>query len=130
MTLRVAIGLGCRKNTSSEIIVDLVRQALAGLTHAPLQATLYATDRKSAEAGMIEAARALGYALEFLPENALAAAQGRLATQSERVRAMTGVGSVAEAAALVGGGPDFELVTPRLARDGATCAIAADKRSW
>jgi cobalt-precorrin 5A hydrolase len=59
-----------------------------------------------------------------MPEAALKAAEPRALTRSERVVALTGLGSVAEAAALAGAGPVSRLVQPRIASANATCAIA------
>lgn len=122
---RVAVGLGCRTGASGSSIAALVRAALARLPSQPRAVTLFVTDRKAREPGLREAAQDLGYELVVLPEASLAAVGGRLATHSPRVSALTGVGSVAEAAALVGGGPDFGIVVPRLACGGVACAVAA-----
>jgi cobalt-precorrin 5A hydrolase len=122
----VAVGIGCRKDTPGATIVALVRAALGHLTVTPDQVCLYSVARKAREPGMHEAAAALGFDLVFLPDLALAAVAARVVTQSARVQAMLGIGSVAEAAALAGGGPHSAIVVARLAADGATCAIAAD----
>jgi cobalt-precorrin 5A hydrolase len=60
----------------------------------------------------------------FLPLEALKARKGAAATHSPRVQAMFGVGSVAEAAALVGAGPGSRLLAPRVATPYAACALA------
>jgi cobalt-precorrin 5A hydrolase len=122
----VAVGIGCRKDTPGATIAALVRAALARLTVTPDQIRLYSVARKAQEPGLHEAAKSLGYDLVFLPEPALVAVAARVVTQSARVQAMLGVGSVAEAAALAGGGPQSAIVVARLAADGATCAIAAE----
>jgi cobalt-precorrin 5A hydrolase len=57
-------------------------------------------------------------------QDELAAAGGRAATRSERVLALAGVPSVAEAAALAAGGPAARLIAPRIAVGSATCALA------
>jgi len=59
-----------------------------------------------------------------VPKSALDAASGRTATRSERVHALIGVPSVAEAAALAAAGPLAQLIGPRLAVGPATCALA------
>ena len=48
-----------------------------------------------------------------------------LLTRSERVIALTGLGSVAETAALAGRGRRSRLVRARIASAHATCALAA-----
>jgi cobalamin biosynthesis protein CbiG len=125
MVTRLAIGVGCRKNASCEAIARLVLSAIDLAPGRPYEARLFSSDRKTGETGMRQAAETLGFPLVFLPEGSLKSALDRLATNSDVVRRITGVGSLAEAAALVGGGPDYKLVVPRLSRDGATCAIAA-----
>jgi cobalt-precorrin 5A hydrolase len=45
-------------------------------------------------------------------------------TYSPHSRCRFDVPSVAEAAALAGAGPGAVLIVPRIAQDGATCAIA------
>jgi hypothetical protein len=85
---------------------------------------LFTIDAKRDEAGLHEAARLLDLPLVFLPLEALIARSRETLTHSPRVEALTGVGSVAEAAALVGVGPGSVLLGPRLASARATCAIA------
>lgn len=126
MVRSVAIGIGCRRNTPASAIEGLARAALARLPRPPAEARLYSIARKADEPGMLDAARALGYDIVFLPNEDLVAAAPRLVTRSARVRAITGVNSVAEAAALAGAGPTARLIVPRLAANGATCAIAAE----
>ena len=87
-------------------------------------ARLCALESKAQEAGLHEAARELGLELVFLPLAALRARKATAATHSPRVQAMFGVGSVAEAAALVGAGPNSRLVAPRVTTPVAACALA------
>ncbi|MGA8652722.1 MAG: cobalamin biosynthesis protein [Xanthobacteraceae bacterium] len=74
---------------------------------------------------MRTAAERLGLSLLIVPELELAAAGDRIQTRSERVMAVAGVGSVAEAAALAAAGPAGSLIVPRLVLGAATCALAA-----
>jgi len=55
----------------------------------------------------------------------LMSVQMRVATRSERVQALVGVPSVAEAAALAAGGASARLIAPRITVGPATCALAA-----
>jgi hypothetical protein len=89
-----------------------------------VEATLFTIEAKRAEASLHEAARQLKIPLVFLPLDSLVAHKRELLTHSPRVEALTGVGSVAEAAALVGAGAGSRLLGPRLASARATCAIA------
>ena len=82
---------------------------------------------KHNEAGIKTAAKKLGVRVVLVPEVELHAAGARTATRSERVLALTGVPSVAEAAALAAAGPSARLVSPRLVIGAATCALAASE---
>jgi cobalt-precorrin 5A hydrolase len=79
---------------------------------------------KGGEPGMVAAASAIGVPLVLIPPGDLAAAATRATTRSERVVALVGVASVAEAAALAAGGPAARLIAPRIAVGPATCALA------
>ena len=119
----IAIGLGCRKGVSGEVIASLVREALARIEQSGA-AALFTVDAKRDEAGLAQAARALAMPLHFLPQEALVAVADLAQTRSPRVEALFGVPSVAETAALAGAGAGAVLILPRIARDDATCAIA------
>lgn len=126
--IRYAAGIGARRGVAAQDIVDLVRQ-VATAQGAPLDAlTLCTLESKADEAGFHDAARALGAPLVFLPLEALKARKGAAPTHSPRVQAMFGVGSVAEAAALVGAGAGSRLLAPRVATPFAACAIAISAR--
>lgn len=122
--VRYAAGIGARRGVAAEAIVDLVR-AVAARHGAPLsRVTLCTLESKADEPGLFEAAKILGVGLVFLPLEALKARKGAAPTHSPRVQAMFGVGSVAEAAALVGAGPGSRLLAPRIATPYAACALA------
>lgn len=124
MSVRYAAGVGARRGVEAQAIVDLVRD-VAARHGAPLsKITLCTLESKADEAGLHEAAQTLGVELRFLPLAALKARKGAAATHSPRVQAMFGVGSVAEAAALVGAGPGSRLLAPRVATPFAACALA------
>ncbi|WP_413991845.1 cobalamin biosynthesis protein [Labrys okinawensis] len=128
MTRIVAAGLGCRKDCSGEEIAALVRLALneAGLTSDDLTG-LFAPVFKQSEAGLAEAASLLGVPLVLMPDAAMKDAEPRAVTRSERVVALTGLGSVAETAALAGAGAQSRLLRARLASAHATCALAVSE---
>jgi cobalt-precorrin 5A hydrolase len=60
----------------------------------------------------------------MVPQRDLEAAGARVVTRSERVLALMGVPSVAEAAALAAAGPASRLLGSRVAVGPATCALA------
>jgi cobalt-precorrin 5A hydrolase len=124
VTRLVAIGVGCRAGASGVAIAALVRRALAELGAPEGARRLFTLAAKAAEPGVADAARLLAAPLTALPPEALAAQSAGVLTRSEAVQARFGVPSIAEAAALAGAGEGGQLLGPRLAADGATCAVA------
>jgi cobalt-precorrin 5A hydrolase len=121
----IVAGVGCRKGVAAAEVAAVITAALAraGLTTNAL--SLIATSAaKGEEAGIAGAASALGVPLVLVSQNDLEAAGDRTATKSERVAALTGVPSLAEAAALAAGGAAARLIAPRIAVGPATCALA------
>jgi cobalamin biosynthesis protein CbiG len=109
----IVAGIGCRHGCPAADIVALVRQV--GGADA-----LAAPSWKRDEPGLQEAARTLGLPLRFVDGAALAAVQSRCPTRSAAVERATGFASVAEAAALAGGGV---LRQPRIGSGWATVAL-------
>jgi cobalt-precorrin 5A hydrolase len=124
----IVAGIGCRRGTAAPDIEAAVREALAraGVTTDALDC-IATTATKNGEAGIAAAAAKLGVAVVLVPEAELLAASDRTVTRSERVRALTGVPSVAEAAALAAAGPSARLIGPRLICGAATCALATSR---
>jgi cobalt-precorrin 5A hydrolase len=121
----IAAGVGCRRGAAAPDIEAAIRAALACANIAADALDVIATSAaKSAEAGIRTAAEKLGVAVIIVPESDLALAGERIETHSDRVLSLTGVGSVAEAAALAAAGPSATLIAPRLAIGSATCALA------
>ena len=110
----IIAGIGCRRGCPADAIVVLVRQAgRADRLAAPAW--------KREEAGLLEAARLLDLRLEWVADAALAAVQALCPTRSAAVARAVGHASVAEAAALAGGG---RLALSRIGTGWATCALA------
>jgi cobalt-precorrin 5A hydrolase len=120
----VAIGVGCRAGVAGEAVAALVRRALAEAGAPKGERRMFTLAAKAGEPGLIEAARLLGVALTPLPLEALEAQAERIVTPSAAARARFGAPNIAEAAALAGAGAGGRLLSPRLAADGATCAVA------
>lgn len=123
---RVVAGIGCRKGIKPSEVKAVILAALerAGLAVSALH--LIATiDAKSDEEGIAAAASVMGVPLVLVTGADLVAASLRAATCSQRVEALVGVPSVAEAAALAAGGGTARLVLPRIVVGPATCALAA-----
>jgi cobalt-precorrin 5A hydrolase len=87
-------------------------------------ARLFTSQAKASEPSLKQAATLLDMTLIALAQAELAAAAPRCATSSARVEAVTGVPSLAEAAALAGAGPNSRLVLARISENGVSCAVA------
>jgi cobalt-precorrin 5A hydrolase len=124
----IVAGVGCRKGASADDIGAVIGAALARAGFATQALDLIAApELKRGEQGVAAAAAALGVPLVLIAEADLRAAGARAETRSERVLALTGISSVAEAAALAGGGPTARLIVPRIAVGSATCALAVSE---
>jgi cobalt-precorrin 5A hydrolase len=121
----IVAGIGCKKGASREEITAVIASALvkAGLGHRDLGMIATPTTKRD-EHGILAAANALGVQLMLVPEAALLAAGALAETHSERVLRVTGVPSVAEAAAIAAAGPSARLLAARIVVGPATCALA------
>jgi cobalt-precorrin 5A hydrolase len=122
----IVAGVGCRRGTSAPDIEAAIRAALvqAGVG-ADALTVIATTASKHDEVGIEAAAANLGVNVVLVADAELRAAGERSETKSARVLALTGVPSVAEAAALAAAGPLARLISPRLVLGSATCALAA-----
>jgi cobalt-precorrin 5A hydrolase len=121
----IVAGIGCRTGTSAPEIEAAITAALKDVARTDARLDLIATvEGKAQEAGIADAARARGVRLVIVPRHDLEAAAAHAVTNSPRVLALTGLPSVAEAAALAAAGPNARLLAPRIAVGSATCAIA------
>jgi cobalt-precorrin 5A hydrolase len=125
----IVAGVGCRKGASAEEIITAISWALrnAGLSNRAID-VIAAPAAKVEEPGIVGAATALRVPLVLVSQSDLEAAGPRTRTRSERVIALMGVPSVAEAAALAAAGPAASLLTARIAAGPATCALAETGR--
>jgi cobalt-precorrin 5A hydrolase len=126
----IVAGVGCRKGVQPGDVKAVILAALgrAGIDVSELRliATTYA---KSREKGIEVAASVMRVPLVLVTPADLISAQTRVATRSDRVEALVGVPSVAEAAALAAGGPAARLIAPRIVLGPATCALAATEET-
>ncbi|GAA2766114.1 precorrin-3B C(17)-methyltransferase [Streptomyces paradoxus] len=119
----LVVGVGASKGAPAEEVLGLVEGALreAGLSVASV-AELATVDAKAEEAGIVEAAQRLGVPLVTYSAGELAGVD--VPNPSDAPLAAVGTPSVAEAAALVGGG---ELLVPKRKSAAspamATCAV-------
>jgi cobalt-precorrin 5A hydrolase len=124
----IVAGVGCRRGAAAPDIEAAIRAALdrAGIASHALD-RIATTAAKHGEAGIVAAATKLGVDLVLIPEAELQAVNDHTETRSDRVLALTGVHSVAEAAALAAAGPLARLISPRLVMGDTACAIAASE---
>jgi cobalt-precorrin 5A hydrolase len=122
----IVAGVGCRRGAPALEIEAAIRAALtqAGIAANALGAIATATAKRN-ETGIGTAAANFGVNVVVISDAELQAAGLRTETKSERVLALMGVPSVAEAAALAAAGPSARLISPRLVIGSATCALAA-----
>jgi cobalt-precorrin 5A hydrolase len=122
----IVAGIGCRKGASAAQVDAAIENALERAGRPLARLDLMATaEGKREEAGIAEAASARGLKLILVAQADLEIAAARGATWSQRVLALAGVPSVAEAAALAAGGPRARLILPRIVIGPVTCALAS-----
>jgi cobalt-precorrin 5A hydrolase len=122
----IAAGIGCKSGAQASDIEAAIRAALAsGRIEADALDVIATIDAKAGEPGIHAAAKTFGVSLIVVPHLELVAANDRVETHSARVTELTGVGSVAEAAALAAAGSASTLIVPRIVTGAATCALAA-----
>jgi cobalt-precorrin 5A hydrolase len=121
----IVAGIGCRRGAGVTDIEAAIQAALASAGVAAAELKAIATgSAKAAEPGIAAAAAKLGLGVVAIAEAELKAAGARVATRSDRVLALIGVPSLAEAAALAAAGPCSRLIASRLVVGAATCALA------
>ena len=124
----IVAGIGCRRGTAAAEIEAAINAALERAGRPLAKLDLIATiSTKRDEEGIAAAAKARGVRLAFVDQADLEQASARGATWSERVLALAGVPSVAEAAALAAAGPKARLILTRIVVGPATCALASDE---
>jgi len=122
----IVAGIGCRKGVPAADIEAAIGAALERAGRPLALIGLIATAAsKHKEKGIADAASACGVPLIFVAPADLEIASARGATWSDRVFALAGVPSVAEAAALAAGGPKARLILPRIVLGPVTCALAS-----
>ncbi|MFB0628143.1 Rv2231c family pyridoxal phosphate-dependent protein CobC [Streptomyces sp. AB3(2024)] len=117
---KLVVGVGGRAGVSVEEVCALVEETLRGAGLSTGAVTALATvESKTLEAGIAGAAERFGVPLVGYPAEELARIS--VPHPSGAVREAAGTASVAEAAALAGGG---ELLVPKRRSVAATCAVA------
>ncbi len=121
----IVAGIGCRRGATEKEVESAIQAALTEVGQAQGTIGLIATsDGKGGEAGIVAAAAARRLRLVLVGPAELEAAGSRTQSSSPLVKALAGVPSVAEAAALAAGGPSAKLILPRISIGPVTCALA------
>lgn len=119
--MSLVAGIGCRRGATAEDILAAIDAALAETGRGrEVLARLATIPQKAGEAGIVATADQLGIGLTIVAD----AADFSGPTESRCSRATTGLGSVAESAALAAAGPGARLLAPRSSTRRATCALA------
>lgn len=126
---RFIVGIGCRRGTGSDAVIQAITSALKEAAVEISQVRLLASaDIKAKEKGLLEAADRLDIPLRFI-----SAEEIRLSTRqfkpSDFVQKRVNLPAVAEPAALLAG-RRTRLVLPKKRFSGITVAIARESFSW
>lgn len=128
----LVVGMGCRKDTSQEILADALCQACSQIGRSPLAlAGIVSTTVKEHEAGLLALAEQYRRPIAFYPPEALlkVAEQYHL-EESSFVKNTIGVGNVCETAAILKT-KRSQLLLPKTKFQRTTVAIAeATSLSW
>nr|WP_026333125.1 cobalamin biosynthesis protein [Thioalkalivibrio sp. ALM2T] len=130
--VRLVPGVGFASACAAEELEGLIRETLAAARAvlpaqrvAGIEARQLAAPAHKRDSHMLATvARGLELALVFPSAAALTDCDGALRTESARARAVAGVGSAAEAAALAAAGKGARLLLPRRLSPRASCAVA------
>ncbi|MCJ8141969.1 cobalamin biosynthesis protein [Ancylobacter sp. A5.8] len=123
----IVAGVGSRRGVTAQEVCAAVRGAMERHGVKLCDISLMATPAlKGSEAGIMRAALDLGLLLVMVPQSQMEAAGTRALSHSDRVVALMGVPSVAEAAALAAAGRRSTLIGPRFVLGPVTCALARE----
>jgi len=122
----IVAGVGCKRGAPMRDIETALHTALAraGVNANDLSA-IATGEAKQGERGIETVAAKLGVRLMLISNGELKAAGDCATTRSDRLLALIGLPSLAEAAALAAAGPSARLIVSRLIVGAATCALAA-----
>jgi cobalt-precorrin 5A hydrolase len=122
----IVVGLGARKNSTVESMVEAVNNALNGLNLPVVLVDRFATvDIKKGSVAMMEAVKSFNKPLDFLSVDALrSVSYSDLSPDSKMVQEKIGVGGVCERAALLIAGKNSKLILKKTKLNGTTVAVA------
>ncbi len=118
----IVAGIGCRKGTSAETIVDALDKA--SKEHGVAIDFIATAPIKADEPCLLEAATRLNMAFVVVAQPDFELASARTITQSAVSLKHSGSPSLSEAAALAALGPQSRLIAPRMVIGDMTVALA------
>ena len=126
---RIVVGLGCRKDSPCEQLVESVNTALKKVGLPAGRIDLFASvDIKRNSAAMLGTAKLFNISIEFLSVETLRSlSHPDLSPDSKLVQEKIGVGGVCERAALIIAGKNSKLILKKTKLNGTTIAIAEGK---
>jgi cobalt-precorrin 5A hydrolase len=126
---RIIVGLGCRKDSTCEQLVEAIHAALRTANLSADRIDRFASvDIKRDSAAMLNAAKLFNAPLEFLSVETLhSLSHPDLSPDSELVKEKIGVGGVCERAALIIAVENSKLILKKTRLNGTTVAIAEGK---
>jgi cobalt-precorrin 5A hydrolase len=123
------VGIGCRRGTSAERIVEAVKQTLSQAKLPLSQVRLLSSaDIKSDEEGLLEAAREMGIPVRFISSQEIRTCP-RGFQHSDFVEEKVDLPAVAEPSALLAG-RRTQLRVPKTKHNGVTVAVAEESCMW
>lgn len=121
------IGIGCRRGTGSQQIIQAINESLNECNLDPLSVAGIATiDIKEDEPGLIETAKLMDLSLTFYNKDELSTAP--IIKKSQFVKDAVGVEGVSESTALLAAGVGSELLLAKKIIGGVTVSIA--RANW
>jgi cobalt-precorrin 5A hydrolase / precorrin-3B C17-methyltransferase len=123
----ITVGLGCRRGTPSNAIVEAIREAFGTLSLSIHSLAALATiPLKKDEPGLLEAAEILGVPIKWIETEEIKQSSHAISQASEFVKQTTGVAAVSEPAARIACREPVMLMTKKKV-NGITLSIARDR---
>lgn len=125
----LVIGVGCRRGTPGELILEAVEKVLADIPGGKSRIKALASiDIKKNEAGIKYAAKYYGVPLQIISRGAIEELEG-VFEESEFVKKTVGVGGVCEPAAIIASNRG-KVIIPKRKIKSVTVAVAEEKLWW
>lgn len=119
----IIIGIGCKKNKESKLIINAIKDTLQKLNLSKKSIRFFATgDIKEKEVGIIEASLYFDRELKIVSRDDIKKIQDDFET-SEFVKKITGVGAISAPAAKIASGRNGKFLAKKLKYDGITISI-------